>query len=81
MLLKPRPMGAQGKRTCPVCMEYWMPWAGSRLPCHGKCLFSEEAQADLLDDNRTEQELARLLGVTGSVIRAARGAARKRRDG
>ena len=78
MLLDPRPMGSQLSRTCPICNEYWMPWAGSRLPCHGKCLFTEEAQEALLDDNRTEQELARVVGVSGSVIRAARGAARRR---
>jgi hypothetical protein len=72
-------MGKQTATVCPVCKEYWMPWAGSRLPCHGKCLFTEEAQDELLDDPRTEQQIARDLGVTNSVVRAARGAARKRK--
>lgn len=81
LLAEPRPTGSQEPKTCPICNEYWMPWAGSFLPCHGKCLFTEEAQDDLLAINRTEQTLAKETGVSGSVIRAARGVAKRRLDG
>jgi len=71
--------GPHPRRRCPVCGRSWWPWAGSFLPCHGRCLFTSEEQDALLDDHRTESQLAADIGVTVSVLRASLTAARKRR--
>ncbi len=76
---EPWPMGAHPPRPCPVCGEPWRPWALSRLPCHGKCLFTEEEQDKILADPRTQKEVAAALGVTVCTIRAAEGAAHRRK--
>lgn len=76
---EPWPPGAHAPRECPVCWDYWRPWAGSYLPCHGRCLFTEDEQDALLDEDRTAKAQAQDHGVTQSVIRAALGAAMKRR--
>lgn len=71
--------GPHQRRPCPVCGSGWWPWAGSFLPCHGRCLFTSEEQDALLDDPRTESKLAADIGVTVAVLRASLTAARKRR--
>lgn len=63
---KPWPPGK--KRTCPVCKKPWWPWAGSYLPCHSKCLFTEQEQADIKAHTGTIQQIAAEYGVTVSVI-------------
>lgn len=68
-----------GPRPCPVCGELWRPWVGSFLPCHARCLFTDEEQDALLEENATRAAQARRLGVTVSVIQAALSAARRRR--
>jgi hypothetical protein len=32
--------GRHDPRPCPVCERRWVPWAGSYLPCHLRCLFA-----------------------------------------
>jgi len=66
------------------CGKPWVPWAGSKLKGHARCLYSpEEAEALLVrfegDPWLRESTLATELGVTVSVVRATLGAARKRR--
>jgi hypothetical protein len=80
MRTEPWPAGKHAARPCPICGGGWIPWAFSRLPCHGRCLFSRPDQDHLLDIEMTDAVLADHLGVTLSVVRAARGAARRRRD-
>lgn len=41
-LRDPWPLGKHESRPCPVCGESWIPWPGSRLPCHGRCLLTDE---------------------------------------
>jgi len=69
---EPWPKGKHEARPCPVCGRSWTPWADSRLPCHGKCLFSPADREILKTDPRTDAELARHYGVTPSIIRATR---------
>lgn len=59
-------------RPCPVCNEWWRPWACSFLPCHGKCLFTLDGAIAMWRDPRREQELADELGITTSLVRAGR---------
>jgi len=66
------------------CGKPWIPWAGSRLIGHARCLYShDEAEALLVrfeaDPRLRESMLADELGVTVSVVRATLAAARKRR--
>lgn len=75
---KPWPEGQHARRNCPVCGEPWVPWAGSLLPCHAKCLFDDRESIAIFNDPRTEAELSRSLGVTTSVIRATRAKVRVR---
>lgn len=66
--------------TCPVCGGPWRPWEGSLLPCHAKCLLTEEAQDDLADEvGVTQADQAKRLGVSVAVIRASVDAALRRR--
>lgn len=81
---EPWPVGDNGWHTCPVCGRPWRPWAGSLLPCHGKCLLTERAQDDLLDyavDESTEPlaRIAERLGLTLAVVRSSIIAAKRRR--
>ena len=69
---KPWPLGLHEPRGCPVCGGYWKPWAGSRLPCHARCLFTDDARAVVRSDPRCDAEIARHYGVTMSVVRAVR---------
>jgi hypothetical protein len=66
-------------RICPVCAEKWRPWPNSLLPCHAKCLLTEAAQDELLDEDATATEQVRRLGLTIGTIRASLAAARRRR--
>jgi hypothetical protein len=77
---EPWPHAAHPKRPCAVCGELWWPWVGSYLPCHGRCLFTDEARAAIIADPRTENEIALDLdlGVTVSVVRGVRRAAERR---
>ena len=50
------------------------------MPCHAKCLFTEEAQDKILRSKKTGTRLAKELGVTTSVIRAVIAEARKRKE-
>lgn len=80
LLTEPRPPGPHSPRPCPVCGQGWQPWPGSYLPCHGRCLPTEEAQDALLDEQGvTEAEQARRLGVSVAVVRSSIFAARRRR--
>jgi len=69
---EPWPNGQNEARPCPVCGKPWIPWAGSRLPCHGRCLFPERDRQLMQADPRTDLELSKALGVTTSVVRSAR---------
>lgn len=71
-----------GWTVCPVCLTLWRPWRGSYLPCHAKCLLTDEAQDELADELGVGQaEQAERLGVTVAVIRASIAASLKRRRG
>jgi hypothetical protein len=67
---EPWPPGLNGPIPCPVCGKPWWPWAGSVLPCHGRCLFTDEEELAIVADPRTFREIAGELGVTTSVIRS-----------
>lgn len=75
----PWPNGPHTSRKCVVCGELWLPWKGSRLTCHARCLLTEPAQLALLDDPRSNEKIAEDLGVTTAVVRASIFAARKLR--
>jgi len=66
---------------CPICGDIWIPWAGSMLPCHARCLLTDDAQDRLLDEADTVLNQANKLGVSPSVVRASIFAARRRRNG
>lgn len=69
-----------GEYPCPVCGKAWSPWVGSLLPCHGRCLLTEELQEALLDEDATLKTQADRRGVTYSVVMSAMRAARRRRE-
>lgn len=71
------PIGASAWRTCPVCNDKWRPWAGSRLPCHAKCLWTPVGALALFNDSRNEKQLMTDLGVTISIVRAGKRAGGK----
>ena len=71
---EPWPAGTHTYRPCPICGNPWRPFAFSYLPCHAKCVFTDEA-VDLLrahyDDPTTRMgDFADDFGVTPGVIRA-----------
>lgn len=75
LLAEPWPLGAHASRPCPVCSRTWIPFAGSRLPCHAHCLFDAVAREHLAQvyasgAYRTQQDLADDLGVTLGVLRS-----------
>lgn len=78
---KPWPMGAHPPRLCPVCEEPWHPWAMSRLPCHARCLFTEQEQDAILNDSRRLVDIAAALRVSINTVRAAERMAWLRRGG
>lgn len=39
---EPWPNGKHDPRPCVVCGNTWIPWAGSRLRCHARCLLTPE---------------------------------------
>lgn len=65
--------GSHEARPCPICKQPWSPWPGSFLPCHSRCLFTADVRRALVKDPRIDRNLAAAVGVTVSVIRAARG--------
>jgi hypothetical protein len=61
---------------CPRCGKAWIKWAGSKLPCHARCLFTPELQDDIYQLRQrfvrlTADRLAADLGVPIGVIRVA----------
>lgn len=74
--LREAPWEAQGGwLACPVCSKPWRPWAGSRLQCHARCLYSEADAATIAFADRsglfkTQIELAARLGISVGVLRA-----------
>lgn len=64
--------GGHPWQLCPVCKQKWRPWAGSLLPCHAKCIWTEQGAVSLFNDSRTETQLEAALGLTRSIIRAGR---------
>lgn len=74
-LADPWPAGIHWGRPCAICGETWRPWAHSRLPCHAKCLLTDEGvelvRAWWESDRGSVIELReRLGGVTHSVVQA-----------
>lgn len=67
----PWPPGKHEARPCPICGKGWIPWAFSMLPCHGRCLLTDEACLDLLDAKETQAASAKRLGVSVAVVRAS----------
>lgn len=70
---EPWPVGAN-HAACPVCSLPWRPFAGSRLPCHARCLFDDRAREVLKEvassgSYRTQGDLASDLGVSVDVLR------------
>ena len=71
--------------TCPRCGRPWQKWAGSKLPCHMKCYFTDEEQDGLLraleesNGKLSAQRIADDAGLPVSWIRAALTFARERR--
>ena len=80
LLTEPWPKGKNPRIDCPVCGEWWIPWAGSYLPCHGRCIFTEEEQDALYASPLTQLALTEKHGVTVSVIQSAIGTARRRKE-
>ena len=55
--LRDEPWGAGVPyQDCPVCGEHWRPWCGSHLPCHAKCLLTDEA-AEIVRDPARRREV------------------------
>lgn len=72
---EPWPKGPHDRRPCVVCAESWIPWPGSRLQCHGRCLFTDDGAAHvvkLFRENPTSSNsgLAARLGISIGVLRA-----------
>lgn len=61
-------------RTCRYCGRFWLKWEGSKLDGHAKCSVTERfrfaLRQALLDPMVTYEEVAKLLGVSISVIRS-----------
>lgn len=74
---EPWPAGPHPWRPCQVCGERWVPWSGSFLPCHAKCLFTDATLAVIRVDPRGDLEASKHYGVSPPVFRAARHAAIK----
>lgn len=69
--LRDEPWDRQGGwTTCPLCGEPWRPWARSLLPCHAKCIWTDEGALVLLRSPLSMRELSEMLGVTSSIVRA-----------
>jgi hypothetical protein len=71
---EPWPQGSNAARPCPICGKHWRPWAGSRLPCHAKCLYEPatlrmitEEVLSLADGMRT---IARRMGLSYESLRS-----------
>lgn len=73
LLDEPRGPGPHPQIECPICSGPWQPWAGSRLPCHTKCLLTDEGVSACLhhfrESNGSVQSIADKMGVTVAVIR------------
>ncbi len=85
--LTPEPLAGTGDfQRCSVCDGYWRPWAGSRLPCHARCLYSEVDQDELLricevpSFEYSVSDVARHLGVTLGILTASTRQAINRRS-
>lgn len=72
-------------RPCPVCGVRWHPWAGSYLPCHAACLFTEDEEDEVLAELEADprlriEDVARARGVTVAVLRSLLRRAQRRRQ-
>lgn len=72
LLETPRPKGMHEEILCPICGKKWKPWAGSRLPCHSRCLFTEDAVKAIRASPKANSVIAKSLGVSYSVIQSIR---------
>lgn len=75
--LRDDPTVGQGEfQQCPVCDGPWRPWAGSRLPCHARCLYAPADQDALLAIceapavDYTLSDVSAALGVTPGILTA-----------
>ncbi len=61
--------------TCPICGDKWKPAIGSFLPCHARCLLTEETAEKVVrlrenpDRTDTLKSIAEHLKVPLSVVR------------
>ena len=69
---EPWPAGNNGYHDCPICGERWRPYAGSLLPCHAACMWTDDGALALAMDPRADSLIARQLGVTMPIVRAGR---------
>ncbi len=63
ILTEPWPEGGK-PIECPVCGESWRPWRNSYLPCHGRCLWTDEGAIEIYRSPLSCKELCEMLGVT-----------------
>ncbi len=74
LLAEPRPVEWYPAQPCCICGRPWVPWAHSRLPCHGRCLLNEAGVARVLERFRdpavNHQAIADELGVPVGVVKA-----------
>lgn len=71
----PWPRGKHSPEICRVCGLTWVPWPGSRLQCHGRCLFTDEGARRVVQWFREKptggmDRLADELGVSVNIVRA-----------
>lgn len=72
LLKEPHGKGLHEEHACPVCNKPFVPWCGTRLQCHAKCLFENDEIKDIQSDPRTDKMVAEKYGVTNWIIRSVR---------
>ena len=74
LLTTPWSAGLHQARPCPECGKAWMPWCGSRLPCHARCLLNMEGVEHCIryfhEASGGISTIAKEIGVTVGVVRS-----------
>lgn len=62
------------QKTCRYCGRFWLQWKGSKLDGHAACvvdlLFKHTLRVVFIDPTVTYDQVAKVLGVTPSVVRS-----------
>jgi hypothetical protein len=81
MRTEPWPRGSNAARPCPVCGKRWVPWAGSRLPCHAACLYDEPTKSlirrEVLASTDSVRTIARRMGLSYKTLQGLIASRRK----